>query len=87
MIVILAAVLATVSVFARQNNGEIMIEAKTLYNAFKQGKGETYKTRIKINCIASYVGPDVYALPSVELSESSGVKGRSALSRSRRRCR
>lgn len=52
------------------------IEAKTLYDAFKQGKEEPYKKKMQISGIATYVGPDVYALPSVELSESKDVKGR-----------
>ena len=56
------------------------IEAKTLYDAFKQGKEEglarrpggesqPYKKKMTISGIATYVGPDVYALPSVELWE------------------
>ena len=47
-----------------------MIEAKALYDAFKQGKGDQHIKRMYITGIATYVGPDVYALPSVELSES-----------------
>ena len=52
------------------------IEAKALYDAFKQGKAEPYKRRMRITGIATYIGPDVYALPSVELSESEQVPGR-----------
>ena len=52
------------------------IEAKALYDAFKQGKEEPYKKKMQISGIATYVGPDVYALPSVELSESKDVPGR-----------
>ena len=52
------------------------IEARALYDAFKQNKADPYKKRMRIKGIATYVGPDVYALPSVELSETEGVKGR-----------
>lgn len=52
------------------------IEAKDLYDAFKQGTAETYMKRMRIAGIATYVGPDVYALPSVELSENQDVQGR-----------
>ncbi len=52
------------------------IEAKVLYDAFKEGKEEPYKKRMRISGIATFVGPDVYALPSVELSESKDVSGR-----------
>ena len=52
------------------------IEAKTLYDAFKQGNGDQHKKKMTISGIATYVGPDVYALPSVELSETKDVSGR-----------
>ena len=52
------------------------IEAKALYDAFKQGREEPYKRRMRISGIATFVGPDVYALPSVELSESENASGR-----------
>ena len=48
------------------------IEAKDLYDAFKQNNEKQYLKRLEISGIATYVGPDVYALPSVELSESEG---------------
>ena len=53
-----------------------VIEAKVLYDAFKQGKAEQYKKKMRISGIATYVGPDVYALPSVELSETKDASGR-----------
>ncbi len=52
------------------------IEAKTLYDAFKQNNEKQYLKTLEISGIATYVGPDVYALPSVELSESEGGKSR-----------
>ena len=52
------------------------VEAKTLYDAFKQKNEKQYLKRIDISGIVTYVGPDVYALPSVELSESEGGKSR-----------
>ena len=52
------------------------IEAKALYDAFKQKNEKQYLKRLDISGIVTYVGPDVYALPSVELSESEGGKSR-----------
>ena len=76
--VVTAGLLAT-SAFSQTDKRKMetnTIEAKTLYNAFKQGKAEQYKKRMRVSGIATYVGPDVYALPSVELSETSDVSGR-----------
>ena len=50
------------------------IEAKTLYDAFKQNNEKQYLKTLEISGIVTYVGPDVYALSSVELSESKGGK-------------
>ncbi len=78
LIVVLVAVMVTTTAFA-QTKTKIetnMIEAKVLYDAFKQGKADPYKKKMKISGIATYVGPDVYALPSVELSETEDVSGR-----------
>ena len=75
----LAVVFVTTAAFAqtkKKMEATNKIEAKALYDAFKQGKAEPYKKRMQISGIATYVGPDVYALPSVELSESKDVKGR-----------
>ena len=52
------------------------IEAKVLYDAFKQGNGDRHIKKMMISGIATYVGPDVYALPSVELSETKEASGR-----------
>ena len=52
------------------------IEAKTRHDASKQGNGDQHKKKMTISGIATYVGPDVYALPSVELSETKDVSGR-----------
>jgi hypothetical protein len=77
---VLAVAFVTTAALA-QTNSKIMsatnvIEAKVLYNAFKQGKAEQYKKKMRISGIATYVGPDVYALPSVELSETKDASGR-----------
>ncbi len=59
---------------------EKTITAKELGNAFVQNKAQTEKEygnqTMKITGFAPYVGPDVYALPSIELSESKGGKSR-----------
>ena len=77
---VLAVAFVTTAALA-QTNSKIMsatnvIEAKVLYNAFKQGKAEQYKKKMRISGIATYVGTDVYALPSVELSETKDASGR-----------
>ena len=77
---VLAVVFVTTAALAQTNSKKMsttnVIEAKVLYNAFKQGKAEQYKKKMRISGIATYVGPDVYALPSVELSETKDASGR-----------
>ncbi len=75
---VLAVVLVATAAFAQQRAKmeTNKIEAKALYDVFKQGKGEQHKKRMQISGIATYVGPDVYALPSVELSETKDASGR-----------
>ena len=78
LMLMFVAALATEA--SAQNNDKKMeenkIEAKVLYDAFKNDAAEPYKKRMKISGIATYVGPDVYALPSVELSETETATGR-----------
>ena len=52
------------------------IEAKLLYDAFKKGEAEAYKKRMDITGVATFVGPDPYALPSVEVAESADAPSR-----------
>ena len=52
------------------------MKQRYFYDAFKQGNGDQHKKKMQISGIATYVGPDVYALPSVELSETEDVSGR-----------
>ena len=80
------ALLSAVSVFAqtsatlRENDNKTALE---VYNAMKgQGRGGRGKSRsnaaprVNISGYAVKVGPDVYGLPSVELSETKGGKAR-----------
>lgn len=57
-----------------------IIAAKDLYDAFKKDEAnarEQYADKtITLKGFAVFVGPDVYALPSVELSEKKGGKSR-----------
>ena len=78
IIAVLAVVFATTAAFAQTKTKmeTNKIEAKVLYDAFKEGREEPYKKKMKISGIATYVGPDVYALPSVELSETKDASGR-----------
>ena len=77
-IAVLAVVLMTTAASAQTKTKmeTNKIEAKALYDAFKEGKEEPYKKKMQISGIATYVGPDVYALPSVELSETKDASGR-----------
>ena len=51
------------------------VEALDLYQDYKAQRGEAIAMgpRIQIHGIATKVGPDPYALPSVELAEGKGV--------------
>lgn len=57
-----------------------LITAKTLCDAFVNNKAQAEKEYgkkvMKITGFASYVGPDVYTLPSIELSEKKDGKSR-----------
>ena len=71
------AVMVAMAVFAQENKMDMEpLEAKQLYDAFKQNAAEPYMGKQQITGIATYVGPDVYGLPSVELSESRDASGR-----------
>ncbi len=62
------------------NQPDSIIPAQELYDTFKRdeaGATKKYgKQIITIKGYAVFVGPDVYALPSVELSEKKGGKSR-----------
>ena len=57
-----------------------IMPAKELYDAFKNNEAEAIKQyanqTMTITGFVVYVGPDVYALPSIELSEKKGGKSR-----------
>ena len=63
-----------------RNKQDSVILAKDLYDAFKNdAEGAQQKYGGKILTVKGYVvfvGPDVYALPSIELSEKKGGKSR-----------
>ena len=52
------------------------ISAIDLYQAFKENKADPYTKRMRMTGTATYVGPDVFGLPSVELSENADASGR-----------
>lgn len=54
------------------------VEALDLYNEYKAQKSEVMSMgpRVQIHGIATKVGPDPYALPSVELAEEKGVQSK-----------
>lgn len=57
-----------------------IVKVKELYDAFKKDETAARKKYSQKNMLLSgfvvYVGPDVYALPSVEISEKKGGKAR-----------
>ena len=59
---------------------DFIIAVKDLYDIFKKEDTETIEKytgkTITLKGFAVFVGPDVYALPSVELSEKKGGKSR-----------
>lgn len=61
-------------------NGDSIVAAKELYDAFKKDADAAIKEysdrTVTIKGFVVYTGPDVYALPSVELSEKKGGKSR-----------
>lgn len=64
----------------QQEKSKDQITALELYDAFKKdaeaATTQYAKKTLKISGIAVYVGPDVYTLPSVELSGKKGEKGK-----------
>lgn len=62
------------------NDTQNITPAKTLYDIFKKNPESAKKSYgmkyMTIQGFITYVGPDVYALPSVELSEAKGGKSR-----------
>lgn len=62
------------------NVEDSIITVKGLYDIFKKDEDAALKqygkTKVTIKGFAVFVGPDVYALPSVELSEKKGGKSR-----------
>lgn len=70
----------TISETNEMNTQDSIITAKALYDAFKKDKVAAEKQyvnkTITIKGFVVYAGPDVYTLPSVELSEKKGGKSR-----------
>jgi hypothetical protein len=72
------------SIFINENSEMLeqnsVITAKELYDAFKKdadAAANKYSNKIMtVKGFVVYTGPDVYALPSVELSENKGGKSR-----------
>lgn len=60
-----------------QSNGKNSITAVALYQAFQSGKAKPYVKKVMlIGGVATSVGPDPYALPSVELAEAKDKSSR-----------
>lgn len=60
-----------------KNKKDNNITAVALYQAFRTNKAKPYESKVmQISGIATSVGPDPYALPSVELAEAKGKSSR-----------
>lgn len=73
---LLFTVVASMPINAQSNNKN-SITAVSLYQAFRTNKAKNYEKKVmQISGIATSVGPDPYALPSVELAEAKGKSSR-----------
>lgn len=60
-----------------QSKNDNSITASALYQTFRNNKAEPYSMKVmQISGVATFVGPDPYALPSVELAEAKGKHSR-----------
>lgn len=60
-----------------QSKNDNSITASALYQTFRNNKAEPYRMKVmQISGVATFVGPDPYALPSVELAEAKGKHSR-----------
>ncbi len=79
ILVLVIGINMTLSAKANKTD-ENMITTKELYDAFKNDRASAVqqygKKTMTIKGFVVYTGPDVYALPSVELSEIKGGKSR-----------
>lgn len=76
-LLLILALLAASTAVAQSTRSAGRISALALYQAFRQGKAAPFEKKVmQITGIATAVGPDPYALPSVELAESKGSHSR-----------
>lgn len=65
---------ATAQTSNKKNNA---VTAVALYQAFRTNKAKPYQDKVvQISGVATAVGPDPYALPSVEMAEAKDKKSR-----------
>ena len=80
IIALLAVAILVIGPLNAQKDKKIMkmerIEAKALYDAFKEGREAPYLKVMEIAGVATFVGPDPYALPSVEIAETADASSR-----------
>ncbi len=81
LLICLSMLTIMLSAVAQNSNKKMTATpVKTVYDAFKKDKGaaqKQYGGKIQtVTGYVTYVGPDLYALPSVEISEKAGGKAR-----------
>ncbi len=77
MLLLVMAFFTVITVSAQSPKKGNDITAVALYQAFHTNKARQYEGKVmRISGIATKVGPDPYALPSVELAESKGQTSR-----------
>lgn len=74
---LLMAVMAVAGVSAQSGGSNSSIAAVALYNSFRANKAKAYTSKVMlISGTATSVGPDPYALPSIELAEAKNKPSR-----------
>lgn len=74
---LLLAMLVAATASAQSSKKDNAITAVSLYQAFRTNKAKQYENKVmQISGVATSVGPDPYALPSVEVAEASGKSSR-----------
>lgn len=77
LLLLVSVFLCTAATAQTKNKKDNNITAVALYQAFRTNKAKPYEQKVmQISGIATSVGPDPYALPSVELAEAKDKSSR-----------
>lgn len=77
MLLLMSVFVTTAATAQTMNKKDNSITAIALYQAFRTNKAKPYQNKVmQISGIATSVGPDPYALPSVEIAEAKDKSSR-----------